>query len=522
MENRFLTGIFCLLLVQLFPILLFGQHPNVVISTGWDKNEPSITLNPKNPDQLVVGSNIDHYYKSDDGGLSWTDGIMSSSYGVWGDPCIVADTNENFYFFHLSNPPGGTWIDRIICQKMAQGTTSWTDGTFTYVNGTKQQDKEWASCNPYNNELYACWTQFDIYGSSNPLDSTVILFSKSADGGDSWSPPVRLSRVAGNCFDGDSTVEGSTPVTGPNGEIYTSWASLQGIMFDRSTDGGNTWLDVDILASDQPGGWDFAISGIGRCNGFPVTACDLSNSPYHGNLYINFSDQRNGPGDTDIWLIKSTDGGNTWSPPKRVNDDPPGKQQFFTWMSVDPITGYLYFVFYDRRNHSDDATDVYMAVSKDGGETFYNFKVSESPFIPFENVFFGDYNNVVAYGDVIRPVWTRVDPTGLSIMTALVDPTVVGLEEESGAPVSLETVFPNPFEQSTCFSYKVTRPCRSTLTVVDLYGRKVATLFENEYKPAGKYTEKFDTSQYGMGPGVYFFCWIGDNFRVKRQMLVIR
>lgn len=65
-----------------------------------------------------------------------------------------------------------------------------------------------------------------------------------------------------------------------------------------------------------------------------------------------------------------------------MNDDQPGKHQFFTWMTIDQSTGYLNFVFYDRRNHSNNATDVYMAVLYDGGETFTNFKVSESPFTP--------------------------------------------------------------------------------------------------------------------------------------------
>lgn len=91
-----------------------------------------------------------------------------------------------------------------------------------------------------------------------------------------------------------------------------------------------------------------------RANGLPITYCDHSGRPYNGTIYINWSDQRNGPSDTDIWLVKSTDGGATWSQPARVNNDPPGKQQFFTWMTIDQVTGYLWFVFYDRRAHTNN------------------------------------------------------------------------------------------------------------------------------------------------------------------------
>jgi hypothetical protein len=57
----------------------------------------------------------------------------------------------------------------------------------------------------------------------------------------------------------------------------------------------------------------------------------------------------------------------------------------------------LYFVFYDRRNTANNFTDVYVARSTDGGETFTNFKVSQSSFNPTSGVFFGDYTNIAAY-----------------------------------------------------------------------------------------------------------------------------
>jgi len=71
-------------------------------------------------------------------------------------------------------------------------------------------------------------------------------------------------------------------------------------------------------------------------------------------------------------------------------------------MDVDPITGYIYIVFYDRRNdlHDKNETEVYLAYSKDGGENFTNLKISESPFTPQLGVFFGDYNDISAYNGV--------------------------------------------------------------------------------------------------------------------------
>ncbi|MBW6490339.1 MAG: T9SS type A sorting domain-containing protein [Lentimicrobium sp.] len=484
-----------------------SQHLNVMLGNLRDPNEPSIIINPRNTDQMLAGANIDNYYYSSDGGYTWqSQRLYSPQLGVWGDPCIIVDTTGSFYFFHLSNPPGASWIDRIVCQRTDDFTASWTPGTGIGVDGTKAQDKEWAVVDPATNNIYLTWTQFDVYGSSSPNDSSIIRFSKSTDKGETWSEPIRLNRVAGDCIDSDNTVEGAVPSVGPEGQIYVAWAGPEGIMFDRSLDGGETWLDNDIFVSDMPGGWDINIPGIMRANGFPVTACDLTDGPDRGTIYINWSDQRNGPFDTDVWLVKSTDGGETWSERKRVNDDAPGKHQFFTWMALDQATGKLWFVFYDRRNYSDNQTDVYMAMSDDGGESFTNFRVSESPFLPNPGIFFGDYNNISAYNDVVRPVWTRLNNNQLSIHTAIVDIVAVGIPEPPELkPLAQINAWPNPFSQNISFSYRLIDDAKVSLSLCDITGRKLLLLINDVYMPAGKYTQRLDTSEYPLAPGVYFF-----------------
>jgi len=150
----------------------------------------------------------------------------------------------------------------------------------------------------------------------------------------------------------------------------------------------------------------------------PVTCCDISSSPYKGNIYINWSDGRNGVNDIDIFIIKSSDGGKTWSNVIRVNDDKErnGRQQFMSDMSVDPVTGNVYVLFYDRRNYTDSQTDVYLARSTNGGESFTNIKISESPFTPQKKVFFGDYIGVSAYNDFAACIWQRFDDNSTNII----------------------------------------------------------------------------------------------------------
>lgn len=498
---------FILTAILICSLAVHSQHLNVLIGTLHYPNEPSIMINPKNTSQILAGANTSNYYYSADGGFTWENkDLISPQLGVWGDPCIIVDTAGSFYYFHLSNPTNGNWIDRIVCQRTDDFTNSWTAGSGIGLNGTKAQDKEWAVVDPASNNIYVTWTQFDEYGSENPNDSSIIRFSKSIDQGVTWSEPLRLSKTAGDCIDSDNTVEGAVPAVGPEGQIYVAWAGPQGIVFDRSLDGGETWLENDRLLSDFPGGWDFAIPGIMRTNGFPVTICDLSNGPHRGTIYINWSDQRNGPDDTDVWMIKSTDGGETWSERIRVNDDEPGKHQFFNWMCVDQMTGKLWCIFYDRRNYTDTQTDVYMAMSEDGGETFTNFKVSNTPFIPSSWIFFGDYNNISACNDVVRPIWTRLHNNELEIYTAIVDIETVGLPDlKVNQPFATIHSWPNPFSHSAAFSYKLKRAGNVSLSLRDMTGRTVYVFVDNQLLSSGKYVQQLDGSALQLEAGVYFF-----------------
>ena len=491
-------------LVLFLSISVYSQ--NIQISSVGSPTEPSIMIDPNNPDILVAGSNLNYYYTSIDGGATWNVNTLTSSYGVWGDPVIDIDTLGHFYFTHLSNMVGGNWIDRIVCQKSTDGGNTWSDGSYTGLNGTKAQDKQWTIVDRSNNIIYMTWTEFDQYGSSASSDSSRILFSKSLDQGGSWSLPLQINQISGDCIDGDNTVEGATPAIGPSGEIYVSWAGPNGIVFNRSLDQGNTWLPQEILVDSMQGGWDFDIPGLDRANGLPITKCDLSGGPNHGTIYINWSDQRNGITDTDVWLTKSIDGGNTWSIPVRVNNDNSNKHQFFTWMDIDQTNGHLYFVFYDRRAYLDNQTDVYMAISSDGGSTYLNRKISDTSFIPVGGIFFGDYNNIVAHNNIVRPIWTRFNGGQLSIWTDITPINeILNLPQESSSDSIMEmTVFPNPTTNLTYISFKLHKLSKVQIELIDSSGKFIMEL-TNKMLAYGKHIVPVNMSTFKLPAGTYYY-----------------
>ncbi len=393
---------------------------------GFGACEPSICINPTNKDLIAAGSILDWSYISTDGGLTWEKSKLKSPFGVYGDPVVRIDYTGAIFYSHLSNPDNApysseSFLDRIVVQRSTDFGKTWNEGTYPEVRGSHDQDKQWMSIQPSTNHLAMTWTEFDTYGSKEATCKSRILFSNSTDNGDSWSTPIAISQLEGNCIDDDQTTEGAVPSYGFDNNVYVAWSYDEKIYFDKSKDGGLTWLIKDKIIADQPEGWNYIIPGINRCNGMPITAFDHSAGEYRGRIYVNWSDQRNGITDTDIWLIYSDDQGETWSNPKKVNNDDSNRHQFFTWMDVDEKSGDLYIVFYDRRHFEGNQTDVYLAHSTDGGQTFSNTKINSKPFTPNEKVFFGDYNDISAFDGRIRPIWTQLDGMALSVWTAIIE-----------------------------------------------------------------------------------------------------
>ncbi len=78
----------------------FAQHENILITNTDSPNEPAILVNPYNTDIILASVNTDKTYYSSDAGYSWTKVDPTSTYGVWGDPCLISvwtEIDNNLY-----------------------------------------------------------------------------------------------------------------------------------------------------------------------------------------------------------------------------------------------------------------------------------------------------------------------------------------------------------------------------------------------------------------------------------------
>jgi len=426
---RFIVFIFFVIQAYFF----VAQILNIHISSQLEPEEVTIAINPKNTKQVIAGANLASSYYSEDGGKTWKrNAVLCDSFGVYGDPMVFWDTAQSAYFMHLSFPnpkitKDGSWVDRVVTNKSTDFGKTYATFSAVGKNQRKVQDKHWACVDKKTNTIHVTWTQFDKYESKVPGDSSIIRYSNSKDGGQTWAEPKKISYYKGDCIDSDNTVEGATPCMGPNGEIYVAWAGPKGLVFTKSLDGGKTFLEKETSISAIKNGWDYKVDGVMRCNGLPFTACDLSNGEHKGRIYVSWGDEKNGEKNKDVFIVYSDDKGETWTEPILVTYHPNHKEQFMPFMTVDQTTGYLYLLYYDRQNFAEGAlTDVYMAVSKNGGLKFEYYKVNEKSFKPDAAVFFGDYIGLSAVNSIVRPIWMQMnDKKELSIYTAIINDTIL-------------------------------------------------------------------------------------------------
>ena len=470
---------------------LCAQVTNVMIDNNFGPEEPSIAINPVNPSVVVAGSNGDNYYYSNDGGATWITGILSSSYGQQGDPCLVADSLGNLFYLHLA----GT-LDRIVCQASVDGGATYSNGSFAWNNNILLDDKEWGVTDPHTNNIYVTWTEYDEGFTPGPLDSSRVYFSKSTDHGVTFSSGVRINQVAGDCLYLDIT--DAHPFVGVNGEIYVTFMDSAGIRFNKSVDTGSSWLAVQPLIAAVGSMRYDTVPGVARIRSMPYSACDRSNSLYRGNLYVSWADPRNGATNSDIFFIRSVDGGATWSLPLKVNTDTSNRYQYRNAMTVDQTNGMIYIVYYDRRNYSgNDSTDVYLSKSSDGGATWTDVKLSSTGFYSAGIQFDGDYIDISAHGGMVRPVWTRTDNFSNSIWTCLYNEQTVGIPSVLSAGNDLHfTVNPNPADVVAVVSF-AGEAGRLEGIILDASGRQVKSFSINHERE-----KRIDL--YDLAAGVYF------------------
>lgn len=413
-----------------------GAHVVTISPPNTHGSEPSICVNPNNSKQVVAVYQPATVAYSADGGQTFALAELPPVPG-WpggGDVSTTFDNKGHVYLSSLHFDKLGSasyWAhgagrNGIFVRRSLDGGKTWEKDAATVktFEGTEPEGRMPESRmpegrmedmprifadntpnSPYKGNLYVGWIEWQI-------DQSIILFSRSTDEGKTFSTPMRISTHAGLPRDDNGGLVGFVGAVDSDGTIYAIWNDGLTITFTTSNDGGQSFTPSRVILDVAPPyfGGAASVPGVSRVMGFPQIGIDARPGRVGGRVYVAWSDFRNG--DVDIFAASSADRGRTWSSPARVNSDPihDGKDQFFQWMAVDPISGDVYVQFYDRRDDpANRKTWITLARSTDGGKTFLNYAWTDSPF-ESQMAFLGDYTWLTAYDTKVYGVWTEALP----------------------------------------------------------------------------------------------------------------
>lgn len=375
-----------------------GSNPGYPASTPMlvkDHSESDIRVDPTNPNHIigtvkwfVSAEGYNHllgFYESFDGGVTWPVQGHVPGYEGWTDntdPIGAFDSFGNFYLLNLPyqfyynadgshnfqinqnkepNPSVSPEVISVVVRKHgASGAGEWItqhsghlDYVASYDSKGHEPDKQWIAVDtnpgsPFFNRVYALWAVFEGCCTAKTFASYARAFP---DGTHSdWSAPVILP-------DGSNNPQGVSyvlPHVDPDGVVYTpltNTAPEKGYCCDKitmikSVDGGANWSVASVVADNiaaPPARFANTTFRDGIETTFTVGRQKVSG---RYPLYVAYEDYSAGVG--NVMLTASYDGGATWLPSIRVNDNSSSVDEFQPQLAAGPA-GMISVNFYDRR-----------------------------------------------------------------------------------------------------------------------------------------------------------------------------
>jgi len=410
--------------------------------------EPYVAVNPADPSNLIGVWQQDRWSNggarglmagySTDGGRSWGRTTLpfnrcapgGLAYDRASDPWVSIGPDGTAYAVGLSFdpttvPPLGSGPDAISVATSTDGGKTWGNlqriATGTGDHGHRLLDKESVTADPTRpGTAYAVWDRLFVANSTptSPFRGPAF-FSKTTDGGRTWSAPRAIAATGPN----QQTIGNQIVVDARTHTIYDFYAfffctcpTIPKAAYVKSTDGGATWSRQHVVGQIR----DSAVVDPNtgqyiRTEDFtPTVTIDQRT----GQLYVAWQDGRFSGGTyPEVGLTTSTDGGKTWSRFRRVST-PTGRPAFTPTVAVD-AAGTVGLTYYDFRrlqpgNTATLPTDYWFKTSPTHGRTFSPDLHVAGPFNMLAapdagGPFVGDYEGLTGVGTTFQAFFVQAN-----------------------------------------------------------------------------------------------------------------
>ena len=510
--------------------------------SGKAEFEIHAAVNPLDPSNIIVGAmSISGnapaiqlnfaVYATHDFGATWQKSPFNGELpneltAGGGDPMIAFDENGKAYF---------TWVMVTIYLTTQAGrwglysATSTNGGDSWVINGTPLSAadfEDFVAFSDLTNAVDKPWMVGDNSPSSNFLGNIYVTYVDIDVQTGDYNMKVKRRLAGSNNFEESEVIistqnysiaQFASIAVGKDGTVYASFLGAFGndyaIYLAKSTDGGATFSTeqkISDFAFPTLFSGDVLVTGISEDRLYPCPhiVADPSDAATLYATWTGYGVENQVTDGMDIYLTKSTDGGNSWSVPQVVNDDSnPNDHQFYSSIAVNE-DGLVFVSWYDQRNNAgSNNTHYYVATSMDGGASFDQKNVSSiaSDFGQIvnpqnNNIGPGEYNQIVTTGDYAIPFWGdgRTNDGKISVYSAFLN--LNGVDELK----SLTTQFsfigpkPNPVTSIANFELKLKEPSFVEVLLYDIAGKQIRTIVQRDFS-LGVFAINFRTSDLAVG-----------------------
>jgi hypothetical protein len=437
------------------------------------ETEPFVAVNPRNHANLIGVFQQDRWNTggsrglvtatSFNGGATWTRTFPHFSQCAGGTPANGGDYPRSSDPWVSFGPDGTAYqvslsisgdetLSAILASVSRDGGRTWSEPAtikrdVTSIPGVNFNDKESVTADPYQaGTAYAVWDRGALPSDNASLNALfhsfafrgTPWFSKTTDGGRTWSPAEPMSNQ-------NIASIGNQVVVEPDGTLIDVFHYGKGSGFDQpnasqigvmtSTDGGAHWSppneisDNPVVLNRDPDNGVPLRTGADVGGGLPDIAVD----PGSGALYVVWEDSRFSGTHDDIALSKSIDGGKTWTEPVKVNQTPVPVFAFTPVVDVLP-NGTVAVAYYDIRNNTPAPgllTDYFVVHSHNGGATWSESRITptsfddeNAPVAEGRGYFIGDYQGLANNGSAFKSFFVQTNSGNLANRTDVFATTV--------------------------------------------------------------------------------------------------